>query len=45
MTIDFSIFIEYGPKNILCGLAKTNDIDNIYSTSSNNFISEIEGIL
>ena len=39
------IFIECGPKNILCGLAKTNDIDNIYSTSSNNFISEIEEIL
>ena len=39
------IFIECGPKNILSGLAKANDIDNIYTTSSNTFISEMEKIL
>ena len=39
------IFIECGPKNILSGLAKANDIENIYTTSSNTFISEVGKIL
>jgi len=39
------IFIECGPKNVLSGLAKANDIDNIYSTSSENFFDEIEKVL
>ena len=39
------IFIECGPKNILSGLAKANDIDNIYTTSSSTFISEMGKIL
>ena len=39
------IFIECGPKNILSGLAKANDIENIYTTSSNTFISEMGKIL
>ena len=36
------IFIECGPKNVLSGLAKANGIDNIYSTSSENFYDEIK---
>tara|TARA_B100001250_G_C19808500_1_gene794594 strand:- start:2006 stop:2920 length:915 start_codon:yes stop_codon:yes gene_type:complete len=40
-----SVFIECGPKNVLCSLAKANTIDNIYSTSSKDFINEIEHIL
>ena len=39
------IFIECGPKNILSGLAKANDIDNIYTTSSSTFISDMGKIL
>ena len=39
------IFIECGPKKVLSGLAKANDIDNIYSTSSVDFINEIKKIL
>tara|TARA_B100000941_G_C28483898_1_gene543825 strand:+ start:55 stop:975 length:921 start_codon:yes stop_codon:yes gene_type:complete len=39
------IFIECGPKNILSGLAKANGVDNIYSTSSENFYDEIKKIL
>ena len=39
------IFIECGPKNILSGLAKANDVDNIYTTSSSTFISEMGKIL
>tara|TARA_B100001778_G_scaffold285665_1_gene252569 strand:+ start:263 stop:688 length:426 start_codon:yes stop_codon:yes gene_type:complete len=39
------IFIECGPKKVLSGLAKANDIDNIYSTSSENFIDEIKKVL
>ena len=39
------IFIECGPKNILSGLAKANDIENIYTTSSNTFMSEVGKIL
>ena len=39
------IFIECGPKNVLSGLAKANGIDNIYSTSSENFYDEIKKIL
>ncbi|RZO28771.1 MAG: [acyl-carrier-protein] S-malonyltransferase [SAR86 cluster bacterium] len=39
------IFIECGPKNILSGLAKANDIDDIYTTSSSTFISEMGKIL
>jgi hypothetical protein len=30
---------------VLSGLAKANDIDNIYSTSSENFFDEIEKVL
>jgi len=39
------IFIECGPKNVLSGLAKANGVDNIYSTSSENFYDEIKKIL
>ena len=39
------IFIECGPKKVLSGLAKANDIDNIYTTSSSTFISEMGKIL
>ena len=39
------LFIECGPKNILSGLAKANDIDNIYTTSSSTFISDMGKIL
>ena len=38
------IFIECGPKNVLSGLAKSNGVDNIYSTSSENFYDEIKKI-
>jgi len=37
------VIIECGPGKVLSGLAKGNNInDNVYSTSSNNFIEEIE---
>ena len=39
------IFIECGPKNVLSGLAKANAVDNIYSSSSDNFFDKIEQIL
>ena len=40
-----SIFIECGPKNVLSGLAKANSIDNIYSSSSKDFINEMQKLL
>jgi len=37
------VIIECGPGKVLSGLAKGNNInDNVYSTSSSNFIEEIE---
>ena len=38
-------FIECGPSKVLSGLAKANNIDNIYSTSSSNFVNEIKELI
>ncbi len=39
------IVIECGPNKILTGIAKSNGIKNIFSTSSENFIDEIKEVL
>ena len=39
------IVIECGPNKILTGIAKSNGIKNIFSTSSKNFIDEIKEVL
>ena len=39
------IIIECGPSKVLSGIAKSNDINNIYSTSSETFMEDIRGIL
>ena len=39
------VFIECGPSKVLSGLAKANNIDNIYSTSSSNFVNEIKELI
>ena len=39
------IIIECGPSKVLSGIAKSNDINNVYSTSSETFMEDIKGIL
>jgi [acyl-carrier-protein] S-malonyltransferase len=39
------IVIECGPNNVLSGLARSNGIDEVYSTFSKNFIDEIKSAL
>ena len=40
-----TIFVECGPNKVLSSLAKANSVDNIYSSSSEDFINKIEQIL
>jgi hypothetical protein len=39
------IIIECGPNKVLSGIAKSNDINNVYSTSSETFMEDIKDIL
>ncbi len=39
------IIIECGPSKVLSGIAKSNDMNNVYSTSSETFMEDIKGIL
>ena len=39
------IIIECGPNKVLSGIAKSNNINNVYSTSSERFMEDIKGIL
>jgi [acyl-carrier-protein] S-malonyltransferase len=39
------IIIECGPGKVLSGLAKANNIDNVYSTSSETFMDNANKIL
>ena len=39
------IIIECGPGKVLSGLAKANNIDNVYSTSSESFMDSLERLL
>ena len=39
------IVIECGPNNVLSGLARSNGIEEVYSTFSKNFIDEIKSAL
>ena len=40
-----TIFVECGPNKVLSSLAKANSVDNIYSSSSEDFVNKIEQIL
>ena len=39
------IVIECGPNKVLSGLAKANGIENVYSTSSEDFFDKINEVL
>ena len=39
------IIIECGPNKVLSGIAKSNNINNVYSTSSETFIEDIKDII
>jgi len=39
------IIIECGPNKVLSGIAKSNNINNVYYTSSETFMEDIKSIL
>ena len=39
------LFVECGPGKVLTGLAKSNGIKNIYTSSSENFFNDIKSAL